>query len=233
MTEWAFVFAVTAAYAGWYTLHRKHRIGDITTLKEDGYVVWNGLDKEAARILLGPDYVFLDYEYTIRGCSLSTWHRDVTSGQRYWDTTHPTYTLIHYKYDGNFLSISPGSHNNFPYAHKRPIDISGPANTMVLFNADMLHAGMPNTVGAARHATQYKLVHRDDLANVAHLQGIRTVKKGKSLQPWLEGVLRFLSFHGSFIINQFCPYFMIKSYDDGVANWVQRIIPLRFYNNEE
>jgi hypothetical protein len=227
------VLLTVAAYAGWYAWHRKHRILEVTTLKSDGYVVWNGTDKEAARVLLGPDYVFLDYEYTIRGCSLSTWHRDVTSGQRYWETTHPTYTLIHYKHDGDFLSISPGSHDDFPYAPRRPVDIRGPANTMVLFNADMLHAGMLNTAGEGRHAVQYKLAHRDDLDHLAHLQGIHTTKNGQgSLAPWFEVLLRFLSFHGSFIVNVFSPRMMMRAYDDGVAAWVQRWIPVRFYNNE-
>jgi hypothetical protein len=226
---------LAAAYIGWYLRHRRHDHHELTTLKHDGFMTWNGTDKETARLVLGGDYVFLDYEYTIRGCSLSTWHRDITSGQRYWLTTHPTYTLIHYKYDGDFLSISPSSHTDFPYAFRRPVDIVGPADTMVLFNADMLHAGMPNTAGDARHAIQYKLAHRDDVARLAHLQGIHNVKEGRgqpAMAPWLETTLRHVSFFGSFVVNQFCPRLMMRSYDDGFANWIQRWIPLRFYINE-
>jgi hypothetical protein len=233
--EWLWVTLLSAAYIGWYLRHRRVDLHEITTLTHDGYITWNGTDKETARQVLGGDYVFLDYEYTIRGCSLSTWHRDVTSGQRYWQTAHPTYTLIHYKYNGDLLSISPHSHTDFPYAFRRPVDIVGPANTMVLFNADMLHAGMPNTAGDARHAVQYKLAHRDDVVHLTHLQGIRTVKDGRgqpAMAPWLEAMLRHASFFGSFVVNQFCARFMLRSYDDGFANWIQRLIPLRFYNND-
>jgi hypothetical protein len=233
--EWLIATLALAAYLGWYAKHRRVEIHEITTLKRDGYMVWNGVDKEAAHLILGSEYVFLDYEYTIRGCSLSTWHRDVTSGQRYWDTEYPTYTLIHYKHSGDMVSLVPGSHNDFPYAPSQPVDVIGPADTMVLFNADMLHAGMPNTNGSDRHAVQYKLAHRCDLDRLTHIQGIRITKDGRgkpSLPVWLESFLRFLSYHGAFIVNQFAPRLMMRSYDDGFSNWVQRWVPVRFYNNE-
>jgi hypothetical protein len=233
--EWFVSTLVIAAYLGWYSLHRRIYPHEITTLSNDGFMVWNGNDKDAARMILGHDYVFLDYEYTIRGCSLSTWHRDVTSGQCYWDTDCPTYTLIHYKHSGDMVSLVPGSHNDFPYALQRPVDVVGPADTMVLFNAEILHAGMPNTNGSDRHAVQYKLAHRCDLDRLSHLQGIHTIKdeRGKSSLPvWMESFLRFLSYHGAFIVNQFAPRLLMRSYDDGFANWVQRWIPMRFYNNE-
>lgn len=231
--EWFLTTLALAAYLGWYAKHRRVVAHELTSLKHDGYMVWTGTDKDVAQQFLGSDYVFLDYEYTIRGCSLSTWHRDVTSGQHYWDTIHPTYTLIHYKHYGDMVSLVPGSHNDFPYAPRRPVDIVGEANTMVLFNADMLHAGMINTAGKERHAVQYKLVHRDDVNRLAHLQGIHTTKDGRSqLHPWLEKTLRFLSYHGAFVVNIFCPRLMMRSYDDGFANWIQRWIPIRFYNNE-
>ena len=166
---------------------------------------------------------------------MSTWHRDVTSGQHYWDTTHPTYTLIHYKYAGDFLSVSPGSHCDFPYAFQRPVDIVGDENCFVLFNADLLHAGMPNTVGDARHAVQYKLAHREDVPHLTHLAGIHTVKDGRGqpqMASWLALTLRYLSFYGAFIINQCSPRLMMRAYDDGFAQRIQRWIPMRFYNNE-
>jgi hypothetical protein len=233
--EWVFGTLALAAYLGWYGRHRRVATHEMTTLNRDGYMVWNGTSKDTSLLILGSDYVFLDYEYTIRGCSLSTWHRDVTSGQRYWNTQYPTYTLIHYKYSGDMVSLVPGSHNDFPYAFQRPADVVGAADTMVLFNADMLHAGMPNTAGADRHVVQYKLAHRDDLANLAHLQGIHTTKDGRGqsmLHPCLESTLRFLSYHGAFMINVFAPRFMMRSYDDGFAKWIQQWIPVRFYNNE-
>lgn len=229
------LFVVAGAYFAYYSQHNRAQLHEIRTLRSDGFMIWNGSDRDVARMILGGDYVFLDYTYTIRGCALTTWHRDVTSGQRSWNTTHPTYTLIHYKSTGNLLSMVPGSHLGV-MAFQKPVDIvSEVPNTMVLFNADMLHAGMPNVAGDARHAVQYKLAHRDDVARLGHLDGVDTVKDGRghpTVNPWLVSTLRFLSFHGAFVSHQFGKRFMMRAYDDGFANWVQRWLPVRFYNNE-
>lgn len=180
-----------------------------------------------------PDgYIFLDYYYYIKGCSLSTHHRDVTSGQHYFKTKYPTYTAIIYEYDGDFLSITPNSHNEFPFIFSRSTNISGEKNTCVLFNADMLHCGMINKVGVNRKVIQFKIVHRDDLDKLLELNNIRVDKEGQcNLKKHSELGLRFISYHFAWFINSFLTPLLQKHKKDGLGHILQSIVPVSFYNN--
>ena len=177
------------------------------------------------------EYVFLDYTYTIQGTALPTFHRDVTSGQRYCGTQYPTYTAIQYDFDGDFLAVCPNSHTHYPFTLTRPHIISGKKSTIVLFNADLLHAGMPNTVGDRRIAHQYKLVHKDDVHRMSHLQGIAMTKKETPLNPWITWILRECSFHGAFFVSLFLPSCLQKRHTSGLYFYLQQLSPLSFYNN--
>jgi hypothetical protein len=219
------------AFLWFYTKERDHD-GRHTTIETDGYTQWRTNERnlqDDTRSLLGPDYVFLDYKYTIKGCSLTTFHRDVTSAQKFHGTQHPTYTLIQYHYDGDFLSICPKSHQQYPFAWCRPVNISGRRGTCVLFNADMLHAGMPNQVGGARHVVQYKIVHRDDLDKVAHLQSLHVTKEAGVESSW---VWRRLSYYNAWWLHILFAPLMERAYATGVSAVIQAAAPDRFYNNE-
>ena len=181
---------------------------------------------------LPPGYKFLDYYYYIKGCSLSTHHRDVTSGQHYFNTIHPTYTAIIYEYDGDFLSITPNSHKQFPIIWSRSTNISGEKNTCVLFNADMLHCGMINKVGHNRKVIQYKIVHEDDLDKLKELNNIRVEKDGKcDLSRANELGLRFISYHFAWFINSVLTPLLQRHKEDGIGRVLQSIVPISFYNN--
>ena len=73
----------------------------------------------------------MDYYYYIKGCSLSTFHRDVMSGQKYFNTKHPTYTVIIMNMMAIFYQF-------------------------VLFNADMLHCGTINKISNNRKVLHFK-----------------------------------------------------------------------------
>jgi hypothetical protein len=180
-------------------------VGRATDLSTDGYVVFHSDAVSYHRGVLErlPEgYEFLDYEYTIRGTSLTTWHRDVTSGQSYYGTTHPTYTVIRYEYEGDLLTVIPKSHAAYPFAIDRTQMINGTAGTTILFNADLLHAGAPNKVGGARLARQYKVVHREDRARLAHLEGIHVEKTGEGTQmTTVDWAKRVLSWQWAFLLN--------------------------------
>lgn len=181
---------------------------------------------------LPPGYKFLDYYYYIKGCSLSTHHRDVTSGQHYFNTTYPTYTAIIYEYAGNFLSITPNSHKQFPFIWSRSVDIRGEKNTCVLFNSDMLHCGMINDVGKNRKVIQYKIVHEVDLDKLREINNIRVEKDGKcDLNRVNELGLRFMSYHFAWFINSFLTPLLQKHKEDGIGALLQSIVPISFYNN--
>ena len=201
----------------------------ITSLDDDGYLV---LPRGANVLQSLPDgYEFLDYVYTIRGTSLTTWHRDVTSGQHYHDANYPTYTAIQYWSTGPCLSVVPGSHRTWPFAfgEARTLVTTEPGTT-ILFNADLLHAGAPNAVGEARHAVQYKIVHREDRAtgNFRHLEGIYTTKQSDGdPAPWMRWVSWTFAWFGSTLGAPFQQRYA------GGNSWIgaiQNLFP-RFYNN--
>lgn len=222
--------ASVAAYF-WYFYPTSHKK---STLFEHGYIVippTDDVEKTVYRIL-GRNYEFLDYKYTIQGTALPTFHRDVTSGQRYCGTKLATYTAIQYDFDGDFLSICPNSHWHYPFTLTKPHNISGKKNTVVLFNSDVLHAGMPNKVGEKRIAHQYKIVYNNDLQHMNHLQGIRVIKKEEGLNPWLTWFLRQCSFHGAWFVSIALPSCLQRRHKRGIIHYLQNLVPLSFYNNK-
>jgi hypothetical protein len=101
-------------------------------------------------------YMFIDYVYKIHDVALSTFHRDVTSSKHNYNTKYPVYTLILYKYDGELLSICPGSHKTYPFVWSNISNIHGPNGTAFLFDSDTLHAGRINHC-KKRDVIQYKI----------------------------------------------------------------------------
>lgn len=152
--------------------------------------------------LLPADYVFLNYYYYIKGCSLSTFHRDVTSGQKYRKSIYPTYTAIIYEYDGDFLSLCPYSHNEYPFIWSRSINISGTKNTIVIFNSDILHSGIINKIGKNRKVLQFKIVHKDDYHLFEDLNKVAVDKDSDcNLDYNIEYIFRCLSLYFAWFIN--------------------------------
>ena len=184
-----------------YTMERKASSSYKPKLKKDGFLLMNHPDKDEILNKLPDGYEFLDYKYTINGCTLSTFHRDVTSSQYIFKTKHPVYTFITYEYDGPALSVCPGSHLTTPMLYSRPITVN--ANS-VLFNCDVVHAGSMNLEKKPRKAVQYKIAHKDDIEKLKHLNGIRKEKSGdcnKRNSVTLDILYRKLSLIFSYIVN--------------------------------
>lgn len=238
------ILAVIATYFLFYSFSLS--LDKHPSITREGFTYWtthqhlDGLSPVEKRLAveheflskLPTGYKFLDYYYYIKGCSLSTHHRDVTSGQHYFNTIHPTYTAIIYEYDGDFLSITPNSHKQFPIIWSRSTNITGEKNTCVLFNADMLHCGMINKVGKNRKVIQFKIVHEDDLEKLRELNNIRVEKDGKcELSRTNELGLRFISYHFAWFINSVLTPLLQKHKEDGIGRILQSIVPISFYNN--
>jgi hypothetical protein len=179
-------------------LHKYQR-----TIKKDGYVVFNENNLNNVLNFLPPNYVFLDYIYQIKGCSLSTFHRDVTSSQYIFNTKYPVYTYITYNNNGALLSICPSSHMTTPFSFNPPVIIKGHKGTSILFNCDVIHAGAINDFGNMRHATQYKICHIDDLEKLSHLKNINITKIGNcnNKNKAYEYLLRKISLFFPFLFN--------------------------------
>jgi hypothetical protein len=231
------LFLIGAAYGVLENISpRLWTVGRVTDLSNDGYAVFHTDATEIRSSVLDrlpPGYEFLNYEYTIRGTSLSTWHRDVTSGQTYHDTTHPTYTVIRYEYDGDFLTVIPQSHSTYPFSIARTQMINGTAGTTILFNADLLHAGAPNRVGAARLARQYKVVHRDDRSRLAHLEDVNLCKDGGGgeMTP-LDWAKRIMSWQWAWFLNlpEVAHLAQERQPPGSIGALLQRAVNLDFFN---
>lgn len=172
------------------------------TLEYDGYKVFYNFDKKLILEELPNGYDFIDYKYIIKGCSISTFHRDVTSSQTYYNTKYPVFTCITYKNNGNLLAICPSSHKTIPYLFERPLVIKGKEGTTILFNCDIVHSGAINEFGEHKEAIQYKICHYEDKDKLKHLIGINNTTKGYCKNNSIyEYLLRKISLFYPFIIN--------------------------------
>jgi len=179
--------------------------------------------------LLPDGYTFLHYRYDIIGPPLFTYHRDVTSAQSTIQTRHPTYTVIHYSYEGNMLSVSPYSHTS--WVINLPETIYGKKNTAILFNCDLVHAGVDCPPDTLRKATQYKVVHKDDLHLFDELYNIYKIQTGVPTHVVIQKILSI----GSYIFTVpiqllFTPLLQRRSYTL-VGRFLQNLIPIKYFNN--
>ena len=222
-----------------------NEISEKTNIHKDGFKIWNiklnknvSKDKMLKKLKelslkeLGEDYIFLDYKYHLKGCSVSTYHRDITSNKTTLNTKYPTYTALIYRYNGNYISVCPGSHKTYPFTFKRPISVKGKEIGMVIFNGDLLHAGMINNVGKKRDFMQFKIVHKSDYKKLAHLNKINLYKQNDCTNSYLFNLfLRKMSYIFALFINLFNGFF-IKKENSGIKKYAQEIFSfLNFYNN--
>jgi len=190
----------------------------------DGYVLIE--PGEDPMDYLENGYVYMRYKYVIEGPPLSTYHRDVTSSKTVFKTQHPTYTYLTYNYDGNFLSVCPGSHRE--WICEFPITLRGRRGGGVLFDCDLVHGGL--TGPPERVATQYKIVHYDDIPLLLHLDSVEVCKRGVALPLWQEICMRITSYIFVVPIQWFAGSLLHRQYE-GILGFLQRLIPINHYNN--
>jgi len=160
-------------------------------------------------------YTILDYSYEIRGETLATYHRDVTSSPYVLGTRFPVFTLIQYGFPGPHLAVCPGSHKTTPWLTSSPRVFTGRAGQWYLFHCDLVHAGAlapfaTSRQGDVRVVRQYKVAHSDDAASprFAHLRGSHTKREmperrwhtvgaGEAVARWL----RAASWLGAHFVN--------------------------------
>jgi hypothetical protein len=118
--------------------------------------------------LLGEDYVFMDYIFTIEKSSISTCHRDENGSVFTPQNKHPSYTILFYLEPMDAcLDIIPGSHKerNAVYLSKSLESIPCKPGQAVLFDADLIHSGSINSKNDNKRI-QMKIIHKDDLDNL-------------------------------------------------------------------
>lgn len=187
--------------------------------------------KEDVLSSLPSGYQFIDYIYKINNAALSTFHRDVTSSKYNYKTDHPVYTLILYKYDGELLSVCPGSNKTYPFTWSHIVNINGKMGTAFLFDSDLLHAGRTNMC-KKRKVIQYKIAHCDDFEKLQHLHGIRNEKTDVCKLTYYNIIMRKLSYYFEMPINYFFYPIMVKRNDNNTfLGKIQAYIPIEYYNN--
>lgn len=219
----------------WISIETDDDRHNTRTLDQDGYIVIQDSNKETAlsKIPDASNYVFLKYKYIIRGCSLSTFHRDVTSSSYIYQTKHPVYTYIEYTNETRepLLSVCPGSHKSTPFLYSSPLTIWGQCRTGLLFHCDLVHAGAINRLGSLRYAEQYKIAHKDDLATLAHLQNIHMEKDGQcDISPLYEYISRRISWIFSHIANHHFTSYLQTRPDTHIGKMLLSLYGREFYN---
>ena len=121
--------------------------------------------------LLGEDYVFMDYIYTIEKSSVSTCHRDESGSVFNPRLKHPSYTVLFYLEPMEAcLDVIPKSHKerNAVYLSNSLESIPCKPGQAILFDADLIHSGSINNKNDNKRI-QMKIVHRDDLETLHFL----------------------------------------------------------------
>lgn len=195
----------------------------------DGICRVNSKEDAIQRLPVG--YNMIPYAYHVRGDGVSTFHRDVTSSPYEFQTKHPVYTLIHYKFEGNHLSACLGSHLQTPFLWNPPSVVKGDTDDYYLFHCDLIHAGALNIIGNKREIIQYKICHQDDLEKLSHLNGIQVSKQYKTQESgWFLHVKRYLSLFFSYYINHiFTP---LLQNNHSFVHYVQPFIGNIYYNKD-
>jgi hypothetical protein len=159
-------------------------------MKPEGYIkVGRGVNPLE---YLNDGYVLMDYKYVLEGEPFFAYHRDVMSSKTVFNTEYPTYTFLTYNYDGNLLSVCPGSH--MMWMCDFPTTLRGNNGDGILFDCDLVHGGVRGPPGVEIIATEYKIVHLNDLTKLEHLDGVDMCKKG-IYNPWLRKfLLRIFSY---------------------------------------
>ena len=241
------IFSITFLYIIYYLRETDEYFEEsieTRSLKNDGFCVlynpdYSKITQDAPCMKLMNDvlkklpssYIFIDYIYKIKNGSLSTFHRDVTSSKNIYNTKHPVYTLILYKYDGDLLSVCPGSNKTYPFVWSSIVNINGKSGTCFLFDSDLLHAGCLNNC-KERNLIQYKLCHKDDLNTLNELHNVRIDKNTKCNETSYHHIMRKLSYFFEMPINYiFYPLMLKRENDNTFMGMMQSFIPISFYNN--
>ena len=224
------IIIIIIIYLIWY-LNETEYLKENPTLEEDGFVKLYNIKKEYVLNYLPKDYVFIDYKYTIKGCTLSTFHRDVTSSQYIFNTKYPVYTYIKYYNDGPHISLCSGSHKIVPFNFNKAKIINGKKYDGYLFNCDLIHAGDINDNKDERLVIQYKICHKQDLNKLKHLIGInKYLKNDCNNNLYYDMILRKLSLLFPYITNHVFTKYLQSKQNNIFQKIINGIYKRDFYN---
>lgn len=203
---------------------------DIHSIRENASKIPYTL-QEKTLAKLPKDYMFLDYSYDIVNSSIYTFHRDVTSSQRFQKLKKPSYTLIIYLTPGKHLAICPGTHSRL-HGVSEAVEIQGEKNQAILFNADCVHAAAAAET-TERHAIQFKICHETDTDKLSHLNNQHVVKhsRARSLTA-TDFMLRKISLMTIPVFDlQIFGKYIERKQNSVLVEYISKKFDLEFYNS--
>lgn len=230
MNIFKFFIIVILVYITYFLYETIHKDKE-DKFKKNGFIILQ--NKNDIYKHLSNDYKFLNYKYTIKGCTLQTFHRDVTSSQYILETKYPIYTYIEYYNKGPVLSVCPGSHITVPFLYNKAVTLyNNKSKIGIMFNSDLVHAGALNNLGKERYAIQYKIAHKDDIEKLKHLNNINKVANNDcSNNNYIKNyILRKLSLLFCYPINHIFTKYLQNEQNNILSDFLIKLMGKKFYN---
>jgi len=144
----------------------KRNVEDGKTLMVKEYIINSKKLQDKIKKLLGADYTFHDYIFSIKRSQIHTCHRDYNGDFFNKAQKYPSYTIILYLENmEKCLEVIPKSHESLYYNAINLTDPTEPilcnAGDIVLFNANLIHSGAIN-IKEDNIRIQMKISHKTD-----------------------------------------------------------------------
>ena len=129
----------------------------------------------------------------VEGVYARTFHRDV--GRFSLGTKYPVFKALMYMNDGPLLSVVPKSHTNSDVKVEQVFLISSTPGTIILNNADIVHAGALNNLGNKRRLIGITFCHQDDVYKVLSASPVKNSLESNNNydnydnRGWIDGKL--------------------------------------------
>jgi ectoine hydroxylase-related dioxygenase (phytanoyl-CoA dioxygenase family) len=188
---------------------------------------------------IGSGYEFHDYIFIIKKSAIHTCHRD-SNGDFFNDIKHPSYTAIIYLEDmDKCLGIIPNSHkdiNSFGINFTNKVEnVICKKGDILLFNANLLHAGTINIKNKDALRIQMKISHKKDMKELGFYNNYNKILNQENTNPYLIKKLQqnascMVPITSNYIHDSVKQSKYIKTNND--LNWVDQIFSYVFYGNK-
>lgn len=176
----------------------KNYIETRKTMAAKEYIINSEKIKRKIIKLLGPDYKFHDYIFSIKRSQVHTCHRDYNGDFFNKEQKYPSYTIIIYLENmEKCLEVIPKSHENIYY---NSINATDPTESVlcnpgdaVLFNANLIHSGAINEK-ENNIRIQMKISHKSDQKALYFYQNYnKELDKENTTSKWNKHFIKHIT----------------------------------------